>query len=197
MHEKLLCYHSPVLRRHFYAKNARNTSYGLDEEEPSTFEMLLGFLYSGILHEPTSEAAVGPLLDLYLLAEQLDMTRVSEACVDAVRVFYQHHAAYPNLRRVQYVYEHTEQDNPMREMMVGAVARYLTLGESIPKHWAAALARNGPLAVDIIRAIQEWHLEGRSVPDVREKLRGFSKVDGSYSGSVDMERMNGGSPMSP
>jgi hypothetical protein len=40
------------------------------------------------------------------------------------------------------------------------------------------------LAVDIIRAIQEWHLESRSVPDVRDSsvdrgrtTKGFSAVE--------------------
>ena len=56
----------------------------------------------------------------------------------------------------------------MREMMVGSVARYLTLSETIPAHWEKALKKNGQLAVDIIRSIQEWHLESRSVPDARD-----------------------------
>lgn len=60
--------------------------------------------------------------------------------------------------------------------MVSSIARYLTLGEKIPKHWDGALRRNGQLAVDIIRAIQEWHLEGRSIPDAREHGMGFSSI---------------------
>ena len=76
----------------------------------------------------------------------------------------------------------------MREMMVGAVARFLTLSEKIPAHWEKALRKNGQLAVDIIRSIQEWHLEGRSVPDARdasaergrgEGKLGFSAVEGA------------------
>ena len=195
VHEKLLCYHSPVLRRHFYAKNARNTTYGLDDEEPATFDLLLGFLYSGRLPPPIQEPDVGPLLDGYLLSQRLEMARLGEACVDAVRGYYQGRGTYPSLRRVQYVYEHTDEDNAMREMMVSSIARYLTLGDGIPKHWAAALGRNGPLAVDIIRAIQEWHLEGRSVPDAREgKHVGFSNIEGSSitGGSAYGDDTNGG-----
>ena len=81
----------------------------------------------------------------------------------------------------------------MREMMVSAVARFLTLSEGIPAHWDRALRKNGQLAVDIIRAIQEWHLESRSVPDAREVSAergrvGFSGVDevvGEESGRED------------
>jgi hypothetical protein len=105
----------------------------------------------------------------------------------------------------------------MREMMVGSIARFLTLGERIPKHWDNALRKNGQLAVDvssafsflffiwawlrgytkllqIIRAIQEWHLEGRSVPDVRDKdaRLGFSGIsEGSEAPSVVDMSMNG------
>lgn len=86
------------------------------------------------------------------------------------------------------MYANTEEDNPLREMMVGSIARFLTLGDAIPLHWERALKKNGQLAVDIIRSIQEWHLEERSVPDAREmslergrskNAVGFSGVDGN------------------
>ena len=40
--------------------------------------------------------------------------------------------------------------------------------------------------MQIIRAIQEWHLEGRSVPDVRDKEArfGFSGIEASEVASV-------------
>ena len=82
----------------------------------------------------------------------------------------------------------------MREMMVASVARYLTLSESIPPHWDRALRKNGQLAVDIIRAIQEWHLEGRSVPDARDasmdrgrNYRPVNNDEGSSLGEVKEE----------
>ena len=72
----------------------------------------------------------------------------------------------------------------MREMMVGSVARLLTLSDKIPSYWENALKNNGQLSVDIIRSIQHWHLEGRTVPDVRDssvergrEQTGFSKIE--------------------
>lgn len=88
----------------------------------------------------------------------------------------------------------------MREMMVGSVARYLTLAEAIPAHWEKALKKNGQLAVDIIRSIQEWHLEGRSVPDARDVSvvdrgrgngMGFSAVEEKNDGLVGGEKEGG------
>lgn len=149
IHEKLLCHHSPVLRGHFYRKGSKADSYGLSDESPEIFSMLVGWLYSGTLAYPVDESAVGPMLDLYLLSERLQMAKLSEDIVDTIRTYYHSTSAYPSLRRVQYVYENTDDDNPMREMMVGSVARFLTLGESIPKHWDSALRRNGQLAVDV------------------------------------------------
>ena len=170
-----------MLRAHFYRKNTKADSYGLPEESAEVFSVLAGWLYSRTVSYPVDEDAIGPLLDLYLLSEKLQMAALSADIVDTVRTYYHSTSAYPSLRRVQYVYENTSEDNPMREMMVGSVARFLTLGEQIPKHWDGALRRNGQLAVDIIRAIQEWHLEGRSVPDVRDKeaRMGFSGIAGS------------------
>ena len=82
----------------------------------------------------------------------------------------------------------------MREMMVGSIARLLTLADSIPPHWEKALKRNGQMAVDVIRAIQEWHLEGRSIPDARDasqdrgRKMGFSAIEGdSLMGEMTTE----------
>lgn len=138
-----------------------------------------------------SEQEIGPLLDLYLLSERFGITKLGDDVVETVRAWYHDNETYPGLRRVQYIYANTSEDNPMREMMVGSVARFLTLSESIPAHWEKALRKNGQLAVDIIRSIQEWHLEGRSVPDAREgtmserggngtgqQNKGFSAIEG-------------------
>lgn len=189
LHEKLLCYYSPFLASKFYAKDAapdrpgQNKSFGLPDEDDYAFEMLVGWLYSRRLQQPKEEKDIGPILELYLLSEKLEMEKLSNEVVEMVRLFYHDNDAYPGLRRVQYIYANTDEDNAMREMMVSSLARYLALGDSIPAHWNNALRKNGELAVDIIRAIQEWHLEGRTIPDARdnssEKGRGgaFSKVE--------------------
>ncbi|MCJ1255832.1 hypothetical protein MMC24_003650 [Lignoscripta atroalba] len=171
LHEKLLCHHSPFFARTFYDKSSRSSqskSFGLPDFEDPPFELFIGWLYSRALRYPEEEKDIGPLLDLYLLAEKFEITRLGDDVVETVRAFYHNNESYPGLRRVQYIYANTEEDNPMREMMVGSVARLLTLSDSIPKHWERALRKNGQLAVDIIRSIQEWHLEGRSVPDARD-----------------------------
>ncbi|KAL9110852.1 MAG: hypothetical protein Q9227_004652 [Pyrenula ochraceoflavens] len=185
LHEKLLCHYSPFFARTFYSKTSQTKSYGLPEDELPPFNLLVGWLYSRAIPLPADESAIGTLLDLYLLSEKLEMEKLSTEVVEAVRRFYWDGNTYPGLRRVQYIYANTEEDNAMREMMVASVARYLVLAEQgIPKHWDKALRKNGQLAVDIIRSIQEWHLEGRSVPDVRDisqtpvKGRGFAAMTG-------------------
>ena len=101
----------------------------------------------------------------------------------------------------------------MREMMVNSIARFLTLSDAIPQHWENALKKNGQLSVDIIRSIQQWHLEGRTVPDARDASvgpdggrvgrseagkgveMGFSKVEEGSSMDAEIkkeeEEMNG------
>lgn len=75
----------------------------------------------------------------------------------------------------------------MREMMVSSIARFLTLGDMIPAHWENALKKNGQLSVDIIRSIQQWHLEGRSVPDARDMS--VDRGRGSRAGSMQMSKV--------
>ncbi|ETN46408.1 uncharacterized protein HMPREF1541_00592 [Cyphellophora europaea CBS 101466] len=191
LHERLLCHHSPFFAKVFYAedkdpskKSRGQKSYGLPDEDEYTFELLVGWLYSKAIKPPRQEKDLGPLLDLYLLSQTLEMQKLGEDVVEIVRDFYHSTSTYPGLRRVQYIYAETDEDNEMREMMVASIARQLTTSDKIPAHWASALQRNGQLAVDIIRAIQQWNLEERSIPDFRDGSRvrgrdqaGFSAVE--------------------
>ena len=197
LHERLLCYHSPFFSSIFYDKNDKsrpgsNKSYGLPDEDDHPFEILVGWLYSGAIQRPTEEKDIGPLLELYLLADKFEIEKLANDVVDLIRDFYHSTSTYPGLRRVQFIYSNTDEDNQMREMMVSSIARFLALGDKIPNHWAKALRKNGQLAVDIIRAIQEWHLESRSIPDARDAsldrgrtVQGFSAVEGDRGTSLE------------
>ncbi|KAI9735128.1 MAG: hypothetical protein M1834_001716 [Cirrosporium novae-zelandiae] len=187
LHEKLLCHYSPFFTSHFYTSANRSStktpSYGLPDEEEEPFILLVGWLYSQSLPQPNEEGDVGKLLDVYLLADKFEMTLLADEVVEVVRAFYHSQNSYPGLRRVQYIYANTSEDNRMREMMVSSIARFLTLSEAIPAHWERALRKNAQLAVDIIRAIQEWHLESRTVPDPRDGSIGFASIHEDEEGS--------------
>lgn len=219
MHEQLLCHYSPFFASKFQGddKEEENTkggnkSYSLPDEDDYPFELLVGWLYSQSIRPPKTEKDIGPLLELYLLAVKFEMEKLESDVVDVVRDFYHNTSTYPGLRRVQYIYSETDEDNEMREMMVSSVARQLTTGDKIPAHWATALQRNGQLAVDIIRAIQQWHIEERSIPDVREVSAhrgrrasefGFSSIErvGNSTETVDtnlgVESVNSGASDAP
>jgi len=201
LHERLLCHYSPFFTSIFYAddkkeekKSRGHKSYGLPDEDDYPFELLVGWLYAKTIRAPKTEKDIGPLLGLYLLAEKFEMEQLGLDVVELVRQFYHETSTYPGLRRVQYIYAETDEDNEMREMMVSAIARQLTTSDKIPEHWAKALQRNGQLAVDIIRSIQQWHIEERSIPDVREgsqsrgrNVNGFSAIEreGDSAGTDD------------
>ncbi|KAI4095499.1 MAG: hypothetical protein L6R37_007069 [Teloschistes peruensis] len=193
LHEKLLCHHSPFFSSIFYNKSnkaSRTKEFGLPELDDNVFALFVGWLYSRAIRSPEEEKDIGPLLDLYFLAAKLDIAALETEIVELVRAFYHTNETYPGLRRVQYVYANTEADNVMREMMVGSVARFLTLSDSIPEHWAKALKKNGQLSVDIIRSIQQWHLEARQVPDARDASvdRGRNTFKGAVGFSVEEGR---------
>ena len=173
LHERLLTYHSPFFANIFYkeqesSRTGSNKSYGLPDEDDFPFELLVGWLYSRAIRSPKEEKDIGPLLDLYLLADKFEMVKLGDDVVDTVREFYHATGTYPDLRRVQYIYAETNEDNLMREMMVNSIARQLTTSSKIPSHWEKALQRNGQLAVDIIRSIQLWHIDDKIIPDARD-----------------------------
>ncbi|KAL8780194.1 MAG: hypothetical protein Q9213_006592 [Squamulea squamosa] len=196
LHEKLLCYHSPFFASIFYNKDnksSRTKEFGLPEIEDKPFSLFVGWLYARTLRGPEEENDIGPLLDLYFLASKLQIEALETEIVETVRAFYHDNETYPGLRRVQYVYANTSEDNVMREMMVGSVARYLTLADSIPEHWAKALKKNGQLSVDIIRSIQQWHLEARQVPDARDAS--VDRGRNTFKGAVGFSHVEEGSSM--
>ena len=206
IHERLLCYYSPFFADIFYAddknpekqKAQKSKAYGLQDEEDLAFEMFVGWLYSRNIKVPQEEKDLGPLLDLYLLAQRLRADKLCTELVEAVSHFYYLNHSYPSLRRVQHIYANTDDDNEMREMMVGSVAKLLTTSEKIPSHWASALQRNGQLAVDIIRSIQQWKIEEQTIPDARDRSasrgrstkNGFSEIERSTE-SIDTEKTGG------
>ncbi|KAH9867707.1 hypothetical protein IAQ61_008301 [Plenodomus lingam] len=171
LHEKLLCHHSPFFRKIFYSKTSSHSStqsFGLPDEEDTPFKTFVGWLYSASLPVPREEADLGTLFDLYLMAEKFQIPALVADVLQVVREWYKYSDTYPGLRRVQYIYANTEETSPMRCMLVHSVARLMVLEKGIPAHWDKALRKNGQLAVDIIRAIQEWRLEEEVVPDARE-----------------------------
>ncbi|KAF2128725.1 hypothetical protein P153DRAFT_265306, partial [Dothidotthia symphoricarpi CBS 119687] len=168
LHEKLLCHHSPFFRKIFYSKTSRTSSFGLPDEEDAPFKTFVGWLYSSSLPVPREEADLGLQYDLYLMAEKFQIPNLIADVLQVVREWYKFSDSYPSLRRIQYVYANTEEGSPMRHMLVHSVARMVVLEKGIPAHWDKALRKNGQLAVDIIRAIQDWRLDEEIVPDARD-----------------------------
>jgi hypothetical protein len=172
LHEKLLCYHSPFFRKIFYSKNnsaSRTQAFGLPDEEDTPFKTFVGWLYSSSLPVPREESDLGVCFDLYLMAEKFEIPSLVADVLQVVREWYKYSDTYPGLRRVQYIYANTEEGSPMRHMLVHAVARMMVIEKGIPAHWDKALRKNGQLAVDIIKAIQDWRLDEEVVPDAREE----------------------------
>jgi len=169
LHEKLLCHHSPFFRRIFYAPTNSSKTFGLLDEEDAPFKTFVGWLYSSSLPVPREESDLGLMFDLYLMAEKFQIPNLIADVLQVVREWYKYSDTYPGLRRVQYVYANTEEGSPMRHMLVHAVARFMVIEKGMPAHWDKALRKNGQLAVDIIRAIQDWRLDEDVVPDARDE----------------------------
>lgn len=191
LHEKLLCTKSKFFSKIFwdpasnrFSKNRKagnnsnhesNKSFGLPEEDEEPFKLFVGWLYSAHVPVPEEEKDLGNLFDLYLMGEKWAIAGLIKDVLDTVRTYYRRTNTYPGLRRVQYIYSNTDASSPMRQLLVGCVARMLVLGDGMPPHWGKALRKNGQLAVDIIMAVQQWKIDPESVPDAREEAQTAEK----------------------
>ena len=167
LHEKLLCYRSEFFRNIFNGKDGKNRSFNLPDDEDEPFRLFVGWLYSSAVPTPREEKDLGNLFELYLMSEKWAINDLTKDSLEAVRNFYKETDSYPALRRVQYVYANTEQESPMRQRLIGSIARMLVLGEGMPTQWDKALRKNGQLAVDIMISMQKWDLQKDNVPDAR------------------------------
>lgn len=174
LHEKLLCHRSRFFRNIFYnKKGAKNSMYGLPDEEDGPFRYFVGWLYADSLPVIKEEKELAPMFDLYLMGEKWEIKRLIVECLEAVRRWYHDTDTWPGLRRVQYIYSNTEPESAMRQLLVSCVARMLVTSggggmAGMPAHWENALRKNGQLATDIILCVQKWQIDANSVPDERE-----------------------------
>jgi len=206
LHEKLLCARSKFFAKIFYSdgrETARTKTFGLPDEEDDPFKLFVGWLYSGAVIPPREENDLTPLYELYLMGEKWQIAGLIKDVLDAVRSFYRTTQTYPGLRRVQYMYANTDADSPMRQLLIGSIARMLTLGDGIPTHWDKALRKNGQLAVDLILAIQNFHISEDEVPDFREgpgdiekeKVKTVEKAEAKQEGKAkDIKAAANGRP---
>jgi hypothetical protein len=191
LHEKLLCTKSPFFKAIFYnppskspASKSSFTSkaLGLPEEEDEPFRLFVSWLYSTHIPFPTTEKDLGELLDLYLMGEKWQISELERDVMGVVRRWYRETNTYPGLRRVQYVYANTTSGSAMRETLTGMVAQMLVFEgrdedggnngrpEKLLAYWERALAKNGAIAVDLLRAVKGWGFERERVPDMRLEL---------------------------
>ncbi|KAI9686805.1 MAG: hypothetical protein M1820_010567 [Bogoriella megaspora] len=181
LHEKLLCARSPFFQKIFHSTSSpfatpkassKPKSFALPDDDTDAFTTFVGWLYGGSLPFPREEAHLGGLFELYLMGEKWAVKSLCAETLERVRDWYRDSDTYPGLRRVQYVYANTTAESPMRRLLVSATARMLVTKDPnaeqpIPMHWDKALRKNGQLAVDLIRMIQEWRIEETKVPDAR------------------------------
>ena len=100
VHKKLLCYHSPYSARLFCYKKAEfqtSKTYRLSDEDDLPFELLVGWLYSRTVRPLPTEKNIGPLLDLYLLADKFEMEKLGHKVVNAICEYYHSTTTYHGL----------------------------------------------------------------------------------------------------
>ena len=208
LHEKLLCTKSKFFAKVFWDSSnnkfskhrspnptSGNKSFGLPDEDNRPFNLFVGWLYSAHIPFPEEEQDLGDLFDLYLMGEKWSISNLVKDVLEAVRRWYRASDTYPGLRRVQYIYANTDSTSPMRQLLVGSIARMLMLGDGMPSHWDKALRKNGQLAVDIILNIQHWKFNPDDVPDARQEM--LKPEEDKVKVVEKMEREQGGLPRSP
>lgn len=175
----------------------------LPDTDAQAFDLFVRWLYASSLPAARTEDSIGALLDAYFLAQTLQLPGLTSSVLEQIRAWYDASDTVPALRRLQYVYENTPVEDPLRALVLGAVARHLVVAipavnptkTGFPAHWDKALRRDGRLAVDLLIECQRWRLEEASVPDVRREAGVAQKLitEGGHDVEFDGGMENGSS----
>jgi hypothetical protein len=102
----------------------------------------------------------------------------------------------PNLRDVQYIFEHTGPHAPIRRFLIAHTLFYLfsrgRRGQQLPPDWQEVLRGHGEIGFEIVRMLSEWNWTmGLNAPrmsikprvDFHEKVPD-GKSDGGAGGNM-------------
>ncbi|KAL1879105.1 hypothetical protein VTK73DRAFT_7329 [Phialemonium thermophilum] len=167
-------------------------SLELPGEDPKLFAVVVRWVYGvtfakrcDLATMGTSSLTVRERMALYILACKLDIEGLKNAAVDLV---YDHfHAGLnpgdkrrcPDMRDVQYVFDHTPEGSPLRRLLIVTSLFYLfsvkdpgEAGIELPQSWKAVLVSNGEIGFEIIKMANSWRwVIGITCPSMTIKKR--------------------------
>jgi hypothetical protein len=169
VHENLLSEASDFFRKALNGnfKEASDGVMELPEDDPNAFELFVRWLYgkalapaSTILTAPDGKkVTIQDYLRLYVLASKLMMEDLENTTCDIAHEFYNNLDGLPDLRDVQYIYEHTLPDAGLRRLLQVHLALGLfkaKLPQPLPEEWREVLDATAGLGYEIIDTINSW-----------------------------------------
>lgn len=124
LHRDLLCDRSEYFKACFGGEftEAKKKELHLPEDNIDGFELFVEWLYGATLKRIEDEEAVFTHIALLLLANKLCLEHLRNEIMDLIIRFYRVYPALVEPQSLSYIYEHTSDDDPLREFTVQLVA---------------------------------------------------------------------------
>ncbi|KAK7723776.1 hypothetical protein SLS64_000107 [Diaporthe eres] len=185
LHENLLSGISDFFRSAFNSgfKESLEDRLAMPEDDPHSFELFIRWLYIRTL-TPTavsnstlaanvmlgkdftagsSTACIQDYLRLYVLASKVLVEELENACVDMAHAFYSVGMRRPDIKDVQYVYEHTMPGCGMRRLLKERLTMSLFKGKQhnpVTPEWREIMNETPDLGYDIVSEIASYNWIG-------------------------------------
>ena len=165
LHKELVCREAPYFDRMFNGnlKEAKTQKCSLQEEEPSTFELFVSYIYAG--HFPADVKAVTgiipvyePIIKFYILADKLLMSKeVKTAALEAFSEARSSSYLHMNGAVMELVLNRTADDCPMRKLTVDMFSRDFLNNQGFDREWLVSCLKNVSFEqiVELLMAIKD------------------------------------------
>lgn len=197
-HKDLLCQRSPffngALTRDF--KEASENAVTLPEDDPDTFERFLQWVYSGtyVLSGIGTDDEVDEryiqLVQLYTLADKLEVPALKKSVVDELFVMKSNPDKPPQIEVISYVYENTRERSPLRKLMVAWLVWHVEYSWYTTPVAASFLAQCPDFAADLVVALARRFVDFNALSPFNESPEKY------YEESLPMPSSTVHSPLS-
>lgn len=122
LHKAFACHHSPVLKEAFkrVLPEGRSHAFILENTDSETFSLFVEWIYTQRLELDSGDSnrvTNKILVQLWVLAEKLDVARLQNRVIDLLYKIYKRDAAISTVN-LRYVYDNTKEGSALRRFFV-------------------------------------------------------------------------------
>ena len=163
LHQNLLIHHSSYCEREFQSQDYEKSKLDLPDDDPIGFELLVKWLYQGILNSSSDFSSDEAKYDhavschkLWMLCDRFEMPKLKNLAMDTYRRCLNESQLVPDADEINEIYRSSPVSSPFRVLMVKIAARQIMDPEveRSAEAYRKCLEDNPHFAIEVIGEIR-------------------------------------------